>query len=140
MKKQVIYTMLAAVLAAVVVMPAHSQTGENGVSEARLRRILASDGATGKTFQFSTEPVAKVQMSAVNPKSVVLPNSPQELRALIFENYTPQGVSPKRAMSAERLVGAATEQLPSDSPAEETAETTPPKHTPPTQGVEKEAQ
>src|SRR5690606_15858832 len=91
MKRQIIYPLLIAVFAAVFVTQVQAQRRENNVSEERIRRLL-SDGDTENTaIQFKTGTVSKVQMLSINPKSEVSPNSPQELRALIFENYTPPG-------------------------------------------------
>lgn len=146
MKRRTIYPLLIAVLAAVFVTQAKAQTRENNISEARIQRLLTGDGTENTAVQFKKGVGNRAQMLSVNPKNEVSPNSPQELRALIFENYTPPGsrgtaLTVKATTQTSRGSGAV--KLPSELSAEESAkavETEPTAHTPPTQGDVKEAQ
>jgi len=147
MKKQLIYTMLTAVLAAVSVMQVHAQTGESNVSEARIRQLLSADGTKNTEIKFNAGAVNRVQTLSINRKHEVSPNSPQELRALIFENYTPAVPKSETLRTMKTTLvsrGSGAETLPSESSADETAETmkaeASPAQTPPTQGDVKEEQ
>lgn len=148
MKRQTIYPLFIAALTLITVLDVNAQTKEGNVSEARIRRLLSSqDGNDNKAIQFSGATVTRAQTLPVNPKLEVSPNSPQELRALIFENYTPPGAkgvalrsaaTPKQATS-----GAGADKLPSESAAEPTTvakQTAAPVQVPPTQGDVKEEQ
>lgn len=137
--------MLIAVLAAVSV--AQAQTGESPVSEARMRRLLSGDGTKNTEIKFNTGAVNRVQTLSINPKHEVSPNSPRELRALIFEDYTPPGAKSVvlRATAAPQVLrGSGAEKLPSESsPAETTnamKKEASPVQTLPTQGQAKEEQ
>lgn len=135
--------MLTAVLVAVLITHTHAQTGENEIEEARMRKILSSDGTADKSFTFSPASSARVQTSIVNQRSVVSPASPEQLRALIFERYPPQGAAVQRAVTVRASADAQVETLPSDLPAEEVAEAAEAasvKHVPPTQGAKEVAQ
>lgn len=148
MKRQTIYPLFIAALTLITVLDVNAQTKEGNVSEARIRRLLSSqDGNDNKAIQFSGATVTRAQTLPVNPKLEVSPNSPQELRALIFENYTPPGAkgvalrsaaTPKQATS-----GAGAGKLPSEMATAEAAEvqrTAAPVQAPPTQGEAKEEQ
>lgn len=136
--------MLIAVLAAVFVTQAQAQTRENNVSEERIRRLLSGGDTENTAIQFKTGVVSRAQMLSINPKNEISPNSPQELRALIFENYTPDGpraATLKATATPQVSRSSGTVKLPSESPVEEAAkETEPTAHTPPTQGDVKESQ
>jgi len=146
MKRQIIYPLLIAVLAAVLVTQAQAQTRENQVSEERVRRLLSGDGTANTAIQFKAGVVNRAQTRLINPRNEVSPNSSQELRALIFENYTPAspgGAALKATATPPVSRGSGTKELPSELPAEEPAqvvETAPQARTPPTQGDVKEAQ
>ncbi len=142
MKRQTIYPLLIATLMTVLAVHAQAQTRQDHVSEARIRRLLSGDGTENKPIQFGAGAINKIQTLSINPKSEVSPNSSQELRALIFENYTPPGSNRAalRSAATPQLSGAA--KLPSESAATEIigTETTLPVQAVPTQGDVKEEQ
>src|SRR5690606_28428469 len=124
MKRQTIYPLLIAVLAAVFITRAQAQSRENNVSEERIRRLLSGGDTENTAIQFKTGAVSKVQMLSINPKSEVSPNSPQELRALIFEDYPPAGpgaATLKTTATPEVSRSSGVAKLPSELPAEEVA-------------------
>ncbi|GGG99038.1 hypothetical protein GCM10007415_38430 [Parapedobacter pyrenivorans] len=147
MKRQTIYPLFIAALTLIIVLDVNAQTKEGNVSEARIRRLLSQDGNDNKAIQFSGATMTRAQTLSVNPKLEVSPNSPQELRALIFENYTPpgaKGVALRSAATPKQATGGAgAGKLPSEMAAAEAAEvqrTAAPVQVPPTQGEAKEEQ
>lgn len=147
MKRQIIYVTLMVALAVVSVTRAHAQAREQGVSEERIRRLTAPDDTEKPRLLFSPAAVSRVQMRSVDLKPVVSPNSPQELRALIFENYNPPGATGNvrpAAAGPQVLRASGAEKLPSELSPEETTETmnkeTSTAQKPPTQGNAEEEQ
>ncbi|WP_353128580.1 hypothetical protein [Parapedobacter pyrenivorans] len=146
MKRQTIYPLFIAALTLITVLDANAQTKQGNVSEARIRRLLSQDGNDNKAIQFSGAAMTRAQTLSVNPKLEVSPNSPQELRALIFENYTPPGsksVALRSAVAPKQSGGAGAGKLPSEMATAEAAEVQPtaaPVQAPPTQGDAKEEQ
>ncbi|WP_353182577.1 hypothetical protein [Parapedobacter lycopersici] len=146
MKRQTIYPLLIATLMTVLAMHTQAQTRQDNVSEARIRRLLSKDGTENRPILFSTGAVNKIQTLSINPTHEVSPNSSQELRALIFENYTPPGsrsTALRSATTPQPAHNAGADKLLSASKAEEstgTEQATPPEHTVPTQGDVKEEQ
>lgn len=147
MKRQIIYATLMMALAMISVTRAHAQAPERSVSEERIRRLASPDDAGKTRLQFRPETVSRVQVRSVDPRQVVSPGSPQELRGLIFENYTPPGsarnVRPAAA-GPQVLRASGAEKLPSELSPEETTETmnkeTSTAQKPPTQGNAEEEQ
>ncbi|MFC7525464.1 hypothetical protein ACFQRK_15990 [Parapedobacter sp. GCM10030251] len=144
MKRQTIYSMLIAVYAVILVTHVHAQTGESKVSEQRIRRLLSKDGTENPNIQFGPVARTKVQTLSISPQRELSVNSPQELRALIFENYTAprtNGPALRSAATLQRSNNGGVDKLPSESEAEETRPdkpSQPPVQTPPTQGSAKE--
>jgi len=146
MKRQTIYAMLIVAIAMTSLTQAHAQTAENGVSEARIRRLQSPDEIGKTTLRFSAVASGRTQMSLATAKQLISPSSPKELRAQIFENYEPSTL--KRALRSSgpplglQISGA--DKLPSETPLEETTEAanreTFPVHNPPNQGDAKEMQ
>jgi len=146
MKRQIIYATLMVALAVVSVTRAHAQDPKRGVSEERIRRLTAPDDEKPR-LQFGPEAVSRVQMRSVDLKPMVSPNSPQELRALIFEKYNPPGATGAVRPAAggpQVLRASGAEKLPSELSPEETTETmnkeTSTAQKPPTQGNAEEEQ
>lgn len=147
MKRQTIYAMLIVAFAMASIMEAQAQTAESGVSEARIRRLTSPDDKGNTTLRFSPAATGGAQMSSVSPKQLISPRSPQELRALIFENYTPpalKGTALKATAVPQASRNLSAEKLPSELSPEETTKTMSKEPSPapalPTQGNAKEAQ
>lgn len=146
MRRQTIYPLLIATLTMIIVMGANAQTKGDNVSEARIRRLLSQDGTENRAIQFNAGAINRAQTLSINPKHEISPNSPQELRALIFENYTApasKGVALRSTAIPKLSHSVEVDKLPSESAATELTtakQATAPVQTPPTQGNTKEDQ
>ncbi len=146
MKRQTIYPLLIVTLAMILVTHAHAQTRQDDVSEARIRKLVSPDEEAGTALQFAPVSINRALIQSANLKQVTSPSSPQELRALIFQNYTPpgaKGVALRSAAAPKQSSGAGADKLPSETAAAEAnaaKQTVAPVNTPPTQGDVKEEQ
>jgi len=141
MKRQAIYSMLTAGCAVILSAHAHAQTGEVTVPEKKIRRLLSKEGKENPAIRFA--PVNRAQPPSVDPQRERSVSSRNELRGLIFENYTPpaaDGPALRRAAAPQQLKKASAEKLPSDSEAEavDTSKPDLPSVQVPTQGGVKE--
>ena len=138
MNKQTIYTLLSTLLTVIIAAGANAQTKEKE-SGRSIRETLFKDGGGIKAV--AAQPVR------INVERELSANSPQALRALIFENYTPpgaKGVALRSAAAPQTMSGnAGAGKLPSETAAGEPvgAKQAPTAvQTPPTQGNAKEGQ
>ena len=137
MNKQTIYTLLSILLTVVIALGANAQTKEKE-SGRSIRETLFKDGVGLKAV--AAQPVR------INAERELSASSPQELRALIFENYTPpgsRGVALRTVAAPQVSPRAGAGKLPSESAAGEAIEAKQAPaavQTPPTQGNAKEEQ